>query len=69
MEGLADDSRPGMAVAPMEKGRMRFSETEAEFGLSHCTMGRYRTALQRRDLVRNYCEKRERGRRRIILVL
>ena len=48
-------------MALMEKGRMTFSEMEAEFGLSHCTMGRYRTALQRGDLVRNYYEKREGG--------
>lgn len=58
IEGLADDNRLGIAVALMEKGRMTFSEMEAEFGLNPDTLSRYLTALQRGDLVRNYYEKR-----------
>ena len=61
IEGLADDNRLGMAVALMEKGRMTFSEMEAEFGLNPDTLSRYLTALQRGDLVRNYYEKVDGG--------
>ena len=58
IEGLADDNRLGIAVALMEKGRMTFSEMEAEFDLNPDTLSRYLNALQRGDLVRNYYEKR-----------
>ena len=61
IEGLADDNRLGIAVALMEKGRMTFSEMEAEFGLNPDTLNRYLTALQRGDLVRNYYEKGDGG--------
>ena len=60
-EGLANDNGLGIAVALMEEGKMTFSEMEAKFGLDPDTLRRYLIALQRGDLVRNYCENRVNG--------